>query len=261
MRNLLSYEKYKILHNPLTYVILAVGCVVSLLFTSSDYLSDPIVPGTPDNLTGIFMNEVADVGIAVLILVGCYAMYLFGADMKNRCINYELISGNNREIIFLSHYVVMFLLCGTIITISLLIGSCKFGGINLISQICKNGAYYFRIILLMYVISYAIISVCITFVILFQDTARTVLVSFVVLFLACYMMAAVANTNIAEGHMESAYEITKGWLLLYPPYLWRWVLNPNLKVKQFGAALAVGTVWCGITFFVNRYLFCNREFK
>lgn len=261
MKNLLKYEKYKILHNMLTYVILIVGCVVSLLFTSRDYLDDPIIPGTPDNLTGIFMNEAADAGIAVLILVGCYVMYLFGTDIKNKCIHYELLSGNNRSIVFLSHYVAMFLLSGTIIMISLFIGCCKFGCRNLILQIWQNREYYLRIILLIYVISFAIISTCIPFVILFQDTARTVLVSFVVLFLACYMMAAIANVNVTEGQMESAYQITKGWLLLYPPYLWRWGLNPNLNTGQFGFVFVVVGVWCMITFLLSRYLFCNREFR
>lgn len=261
MKNLLKYEGYKVLHSTLTYIILLVGCAVSLLFSSSDYLSDPIVPGTSNDLTGIFMNEVADAGIALLIIVGCFIMYLFGMDLKYRCINFEIMSGNNRKKIFLSHYVSMFLLSGSIITISLFVGICKFGGVNLILQFVQNLKYYLRTILLIYVISFSIVSICIIFVIIFKDTAKATIVSFIILFISCYIMAALASVPVTGGHMASAYEITRGWMLLYPPYLWRWMLNPNLSLVQLVYVFVVGCLWCCITFFINQYLFCKREFK
>lgn len=261
MKNLLKYETYKTLHRTITYVVLVICCAVSLIFTNNDYLSDPIVPGTTNNLMGIFMNEVADAGIAILILVGCFMIYSFGTDLNDRCINFEFMSGNSRKRIFLCKYIYMFLLSGSMIVISLFVGCCKFGINHLVLQVMQNGEYFLRTILLVYVVSFSIISVCIFFALAFKDTAKTTIVSFVVLFISCYIMAAVANGYVIEGHMKSAYEITSGWVLLYPPYLWRWMLNPNLNSAQLVFVLIVTGLWSCITFHITRCLFCSSEFK
>ena len=260
MMNLVKYEFYKARHSVLTYVIIGICCGLALLFTSRDYIFDPIIPGTPNNITGIFMNEVADVGIAMIIIVGCYVIFSFGNDLKQRCVNFEILSGNSRLKVFCSHYLYTFLFSGSIITVSLVVGCCKYGITNLGIQIVKDWSYYLRTVLLIYLLSFAIISICIIFSVVLKDTAKSTVAAFVFLFISCYIMAALANSG-AGGQMSAAYEKTTGLLLVYPAYLWRWGLNPNLSGLQIIFVVFVALIWCAISFCISNYLFCRTELR
>lgn len=258
MKNLLRYEFYKARHNLLSYMILFVCFGIALFFTSKDYLLEPMIPDTPNNITGIFMNEVADAGIAILIIVGSYIIFSFGDDLKHRCINYELLSGNSRKKVFLSHYIWSFLFSGSIITIALIIGCCKYGIYRWMMEIVENRTYILRTVLEIYIISFAIISPCLIFAITMKDTARSTIAAFVFLFLSCYIMAAIVDSGM-DGQIASAYENPKGILLVYPAYLWRWVLTPGLSSEQFVWVNLFAVIWCAISFLVSNYLFCKME--
>ena len=71
MKKLMKYKFYRMRHNILSYIIFLLCCVIALFFTDESYLSDPIVVNTPQSLLGIFMNEVADAGIANLLMCLC----------------------------------------------------------------------------------------------------------------------------------------------------------------------------------------------
>lgn len=260
MKNLMRYKFYIMRHNILSYIIFLLCCVIALLFTDESYLEDPIVMNTPQNLSGVFMNEVADAGIAILLIVGVFAVFEFSGDLKQRCVNYELISGNSRTKIFISHYVYIFILSGSMIAGSLSIGCCKYGIMDWIIAIWENKGYFLRTILFIYIISFSIISVCMVFAVLFKDTAKSAIAAFIFLFLACYIMAAIAAA-IAGNSMVSAYEAPPAALLFYPPYIWRWILNPELQAMQLAGAAAVAVLWCGSAFGISSYCFCKTELK
>ena len=61
--------------------------------------------------------------------------------------------------------------------------------------------------------------------------------------------------------MVSAYEAPPMALLFYPPYIWRWILNPELQTIQLVGAAIVVFMWCGIAFAISNYCFCRTELK
>lgn len=260
MKKLMKYKFYRMRHNILSYIIFLLCCVIALFFTDESYLSDPIVVNTPQSLLGIFMNEVADAGIANLLIIGVYAVFEFSGDLKQRCVNYELISGNSRTKVFISHYVYIFILSGSMLIGSLIVGCCKYGIMDWIVTIWENKGYFLRTVLFIYIIDFSIISVCIIFAVLFKDTAKSAIATFIFLFLACYIMAAIAAT-ISGNSMVSAYEAPPMALLFYPPYIWRWILNPELQSIQLVGAAIVVFMWCGIAFAISNYCFCRTELK
>lgn len=260
MKNLLKYEFYKGLHNLFSYIVFAVSCGMALLFASRDYLSDPIIPGTPKNLMGVFINETADVGVAIIIIVGCYVIFSFGRELKNRCINYEMISGHSRKQIFLSRYLSTFFFSGSVMVISLTAGIMKFGADNWIKQIWSDRAYFLRLMLFICLISFSMISFCMIFSVVLKDSAKSTIITFIFLFLACYVMAAAA-ASVTTGGMSSAYENPPAILLIYPAYLWRWSLNPNLSIIQIFVVAFITIIWCAISFLVSNYIFCKSEWK
>lgn len=258
MNNLMKYHFYRTRHSMLPYIILFLCCVIALIFTDESYLADPIVVHTPHTLTGVFMNEVADAGIANLLIVGCYVIFEFSGDLKQRCINYELISGNSRTKVFSGHYVYTFLLSGSMIAGSLLVGCCKYGFSDWVIAIWENKVYFLRSIFFIYILSFSIISVCMVFAVLFKDTAKSTIVTFVFLFLSCYIMAAIAAA-ISGNSLSSAYDVAPLALLVYPPYLWRWILNPELQVMQILEAALAAIIWCGSAFAIGNYFFSKSE--
>ena len=258
MKNLMRYNYYRTRHNMLSYLILLICCVIAFVFTDESYLTDPIVVNTPQSLTGVFMNEVADAGIANILIVGCYVTFEFAGNLKQRCINYELISGNSRNKVFISHYAYSFILSGSMITVSLLVGCCKYGLTDWVITIWNNIAYFLRSILFIYILSFSIISMCMIFAVLFKDTAKSTIVTFVFLFLSCYIMAAIASA-ISGNSIVSAYEEPPLALLFYPPYLWRWILNPELQMSQLLGVVTVAVLWCGSAFAIGNYFFEKME--
>lgn len=242
----------------LLYLIFSICCIIALVFTDESYLTDPIVVNTPHSLAGVFMNEVADAGIANILIIGCYVTFEFASDLKQRCVNYELISGNSRQKVFFSHYAYSFILSGSMITGSLLVGCCKYGLTDWIITIWENIAYFLRSILFIYILSFSIISMCMIFAVLFKDTAKCTIITFVFLFSSCYIMAAVASA-ISGNSIVSAYEKPPLALLFYPPYLWRWILNPELQMSQLLGAVTVAVLWCGSAFAIGNYFFIKFE--
>lgn len=264
MKHLLAYEHHKIKHNKILYIVALICCAITIFFNSLDYLEVPMIPGTPNNLLGIFMNETADVGIAVMIIAGCFSIYLFGEDFACRTINLEIISGYSKRSIFLSHCLKIFLLTGSIVSVSLIIGCTKFFFIIPFSFSPDTVLYLIRTFLLIYLLSFSMVSICIIFVVIFQDTARTTVISSVFLFIVCYIMAALVSNYATSGidNISSPYKNDVTFLLkLYPPYLWRWVLRLDLSLEQIAFAFIVTISWSLIFLSIGYYIFSKKETK
>jgi len=259
MKQLMRYEYYRIKNNKLVYVIFVVCCFITLFFCSSDYLSDPMIPGTPNNILGIYMNEIADVGIVVLIIAGCSSIYLFGEEFSTRTLNLELLAGYNRRTIYISHCIKTFLLTGGIISVSLFIGCLKF-----ITKYAKGFriediAYLVRSVFLIYILAFSMMSFCMIFAVLLQDTAKSTVFTFIFLFVSCYIMAALVS---GSSHLYLAYEGKKSFLLrLYPPYLWRWSLKQNLSMTDMIGTFIIAGGWSSIFIWIGYSIFKKKELK
>lgn len=258
MKKLIQYKEYRSRHSFLIWFLWVTCCIITIIFTDDAYLADPIIPNTTQNLVGVFANETADVGIAMIVIVGSYVIFSFTNDLKYRRINFELLSGNSRKKVFTSHYVYIFILSGSMIASSLFIGACKYGFEEWLGDVWANKGYFLRMIFFIYLVSFSIISFCFIFAVIFKDTAKATIITFIFLFLTCYIMAAIAS-SVTGDKLSSAYENPSIFLLSYPTYMWRWVLNPDLGAMELLAAGIISIVWCGIDFFVSCYYFCRIE--
>lgn len=259
MKQLMLYEYHKTKNSLLFYIILIICCIITLFFCSTSYLSDPIIPATPNNLLGIFMSEAADVGIGILIISGCFSLYSFGEDFSMRTINLELLGGYSRRTIFFSHCFKIFLLTGSIISFSLIMGCFKFIPKFAISFNVEDFLYLVRTFLIIYMLAFSMISTCIVFVVLFQDTSKTTVVSFITLFIAFDIMGAIVSNS---SPLWSAYEGNISLMLkLYLPYLWRWSLRPDLSISEIIFVLVVAVTWSLFFLELGYNLFKRKEIR
>lgn len=259
---LIKMEFYQITHNVKFYTMLLICCAITWFFTSSDYLMEPIVANTPDNSIGIFMNQIADVGVALIILIGCYSAYLFSEQFKQHTINLKISCGYSRVSIYLIQCLITFLMVGLMICFSSVIGCFKYGIGNFVTAVLENAGYFMKTMLLIFFLAFSIVSFCLIFSVLFQDTTKTLIVSFVFLFVSCYIMAAIVSNTLTVDHMAAAYDIHQGGILkLYPPYLWRWSLNPQLDAFQLFITILISMVWSVLAVAIGCYIFCKREIK
>lgn len=205
------------------------------------------------------MNEVADVGIAVLMIAGCYAMYLFAEDFSKRTLNLELLAGHTRKEVYQKNCIKIFLLTGSITIVSLLFGCIKYVFKYKHTVQIKDLGYMLKSFCLIYMLSFSLISFCMIFAVWFYDTAKTLIVTFLFLFVSCYVMAAFVSN---ASPLYLAYEGNRNIIWrLYPPYLWRWSLNPNLSGIDFVVTLFTAGIWSVIFIEIGYRLFLKKEMK
>lgn len=244
VKRLIKMEIYQLVHSRMFYFMLFICCTMTLLFTSDEYLLEPIVQNTPNNLMGVFMNQMADVGVALIIITGCYSAYLFSEQFKQRTINLKIVCGYSRIAIYLVQCLKTFLVVGFLICFSAVVGCFKYGVENFVHAICGDAGYFFRTIIFTFFLAFSIVSFCLVFSVAFQDTTKTLIMSFIFLFISCYIMSAVVSNMLTTEDISSAYEISKGAVLkFYPPYLWRWSLNPGLNISHLITTICISLFW------------------
>lgn len=259
---LIKLEFYQISKSRLFLIMLIICCLMSFFFTSNDFLIEPIVQNTPNNVLGIYMNGLADVGVALLVITGCYSAYLMGEQFKQRTINLKILSGYSKTQLYIVQAVKTFCIVGFLISISSVVGCLKYGIMYFLRIMSMNIGYFTRSLIFIFFLAFAITSFSLIFAVIFQDTTKTLIISFIFLFLSCYIMAAIVANFLTKNNLSSAYDVNASVIMkFYPPYLWRWVLNPNLKFNQLLSALAIALGWGAIGIGIGCYIFEKKEIK
>jgi len=208
------------------------------------------------------MNSIADVGVALIIIAGCYSAYLFGEQFKQRTFNLKIGCGYSRTQLYLVQCLKTFLIVGLLIGLAVVVGCLKYGIADLIKAVSENMGYFIRSLIFIFFLAFAIVSFCLIFAVIFQDTTKTLIASFVFLFVSCYIMAAIVTNFLASGNHSSAYGISEGAIMkFYPPYLWRWALNPDLNSNQLILTLVIALIWSVVAVSIGCYIFKKKEIK
>lgn len=235
MNNLLQMERYRLKYNKLF-----IGCsLLSILygvFASKSYVVDLT---TRVDAIGIFSAMVYDSTIWLVLFSAILAL-LIGQDFTNRTIHLEIVAGHSRIKIFISKCLIYLALFNILMLLSPIVGSIRMsfqlgwgGSWN------SNVMYILRVVGFLVLLNSAVFSICIFFAFLFRDSAKTVSVSMIVLF--------VSAMCIAYAGPMGWYDVLP-WLRFLPMNQIRTSLAFSLSIVQISEILVSGLVY--LLFFI-----------
>lgn len=243
MSNLLRMEKYHLLHNRVYWLGAAMVFLIGF-FTADTYVQDLIYSATAISLSGIFDKMVYD-STFLLIIISCLLALILGQEFSNRTIVLEITAGHSRKEIFISKVIVYLIFFNIMAVIYPFAGCLKEYGYfsipdigNFIYHVGKNIFYSF-------LLNSGIFFVAIWICFCFKNTAKSVAVTAVTLF--------VLSLYLGYGMMM------KFPVSFLPTYQIRLAVS-NIKFVLFPAVMA-GVLWIGIFAILTWRNFQTSDFK
>ena len=185
MNNLMQMEWYRLRVNRT-----CIGCVLLSimygLFASKSYIADLTIRV---DAVGIFKAMVYDSTVWLVIFSAVVAL-LLGQEFTNRTIHMEIASGHSRMTIFSSKCLAYLAVFNLLMLLGPVVGSVRMSFLLGWGGSWNNDAVYLlREIGYSVLLNSAVFSTCLFFAFLFRDSATTVAVSMIVLFVSAMFTA------------------------------------------------------------------------
>ncbi|AIQ21053.1 hypothetical protein H70357_33530 [Paenibacillus sp. FSL H7-0357] len=236
MNNLMQMEWYRLKYNKF-FIGCSLLCIIYGVFASKGYVADLT---TRVDAIGIFTAMVYDSTIW-LVLFSAIAALLIGQDFTNRTIHLEVVAGHSRIKIFISKCLIYLAVFNILMLISPIVGSIRMSFLLGWGDSWNNDVLYIlRVVGFSVLLNSAVFSVCIFFAFIFRDSARTVSVSMIVLFVSAMCIAYAGPM----GWYDSL-----PWLRFLPMNQIRTSLAYSLSTAQVSEILLSGLVY--LLFFIS----------
>ncbi|MEK4325677.1 ABC transporter permease [Paenibacillus sp. FSL R7-0297] len=185
MNNLMQMEWYRIKYNKF-FVGCALLSIIYGLFASKSYIADLT---THKDAIGIFYAMVYD-STVWLVLFSAIVALMIGHDFTNRTIHLEVVAGHSRIKIFFSKCLIYLAVFNLLMLLGPVVGSIRMSfQLGWGDSWNHDALYILRVILFSLLLNSAVFSVCIFFAFIFKDSAKTVSVSMIVLFISAMCIA------------------------------------------------------------------------
>lgn len=185
MKNIMKKDFYQIKHN--RFLLISFVAILLLgIFSSSGYLLDL---NSRKDAIGIFDAMVYD-STVIVILVTIIITSIMGAEFKNRTVNNDVYVGNSRSNIFWSKIIVYMFAYNLMILIYPIAGCIRMGlslGYDL--NLYLNIEHIIKIAFFSIILNSAMYSVCVFFIFVFKDMARSLSLSIVYIFSFALLIA------------------------------------------------------------------------
>ncbi|HEN9100529.1 ABC transporter permease [Streptococcus anginosus] len=185
MKNIMKKDFYQIKHN--RFLLISFVAILLLgIFSSSGYLLDL---NSRKDAIGIFDAMVYD-STVIVILVTIIITSIMGAEFKNRTVNNDVYIGNSRSNIFWSKIIVYMFAYNLMILIYPIAGCIRMGlslGYDL--NLYLNIEHIVKIAFFSIILNSAMYSVCVFFIFVFKDIARSLSLSIVYIFSFALLIA------------------------------------------------------------------------
>jgi ABC-2 type transport system permease protein len=211
------------------------GCtllsIIYGLFASKSYIADLT---THKDAIGIFYAMVYD-STVWLVLFSAIVALMIGQDFTNRTIHLEVVAGHSRIRIFFSKCLIYLAVFNFLMLLGPVTGSIRMSFQLGWGDSWNNDILYIlRVILFSLLLNSAVFSVCIFLAFLFKDSAKTVSVSMIVLFISAMC--------IAYAGPMGWYEVVP-WLRFLPMNQIRASLGYSLSLVQVSEITLSGIVY------------------
>ncbi len=264
MSNLIKHRWFELRHNLIFWLTLAICCTFTLLLigmAGDHYLTDPpMVAGVSNDLQGLFMASMADCIFPLLIISGAFTAMMLGQQFSSRTIDQEIAAGHSRAEIFASQCIVGFVVPNITILLAIFIGCLRWVGSIPMASAGVAIPYLVRVVILLLLLNFSMLSACILFVVLFRDTSKTMAVSALFLLIACWTMPALEQSlTKAPGTLYPLAPTLP--LLLHPAFLMRYVLYSAFTFAQGIEAAGVAIGWTILLLSIAYCVFRRCELK
>lgn len=264
MSNLMKHRWFELRHSLIFWLILVICCAFTLFLIGTvgfHYVTDtPIVAGVSHDWMGLFMNATADCILPLIIISDTFTTLLLGQQFSSRTTDQEIAAGYSRSKIFMSQCIVGFAVSNMSVLLSIFLGCLRWVKSIPMPSVDVAASYFARVIILLSILNFSFFSVCMIFIVLFRDIARTVGTSAIFLFVACSTMPAFEQSLVkAPG---TIYPLTPTLpLLLHPAFLMRYALYATLTPMQVLWSVGVAIGWTILFLSIAYCIFRKCELK
>lgn len=248
MNNLMQMEWFRMKYNRF-FIGSALLSILYGLLASKSYIADLT---THKDAIGIFYAMVYD-STVWLVLFSAIVALLMGQDFSNRTIHLEVVAGHSRMAIFFSKCLIYLAVFNLLMLLGPVVGSMRMSfQLGWGNSWNHDILYILRVILLSVLLNSAVFSVCIFLAFLFKDSAKTVSVSMVVLFISAMC--------IAYAGPLGWYEVVP-WLRLLPMNQIRVSLAFSLSTVQVSEIILSGGLFLLLFIALSFLRFNTSELK
>ena len=264
MSNLMKHRWFELRHNRTFWLTLVFCFAFTLLQVGTvgdHYMTDtPMVAGVTHDWMGLFRNAAADCILPLLIISGTFTAMILGQQFSDRTVDQEIAAGHSRAELFVSQCVIGFAVPNITVLPAILAGCLCWAGRVPMPSAAEAIPYFARVSALLLLLDFSLFAVCMLFVVLFRDTAKSMAVSAFFLLIICWTMPALEQSLArAPG---TIYPLTPTLpLLLHPAFLIRYSLYSTLTFTQGLQTAGVAVGWSALFLCCAYCIFRRCELK